>query len=76
MAALPSTGAAPIRRFIYLIVSGGNDSHTLHRIDTSPLFAAGVGVRARMKTEQKYFESRVFVFYIMIPFSNMKNFQF
>jgi hypothetical protein len=29
-----------------------------------------------MKTEQKYSELTVFVFYIMIPFSNMKNCQF
>jgi hypothetical protein len=43
MAAQPSTRGAPTRRFIYLIMDGGNDIHTLHRIDTSPLFAAGAG---------------------------------
>jgi hypothetical protein len=30
----------------------------------------------RLKTEQKYFEPTAFVFYIMVPFSNMKNCQF
>jgi hypothetical protein len=30
----------------------------------------------RMKTERKYPEPTVFVFYIMIPFLNIKNYQF
>jgi hypothetical protein len=35
-----------------------------------------VGSWLRMKTERKYPEPTVFVFYIMIPFLNIKNCQF
>jgi hypothetical protein len=36
-----ATRAAPARRFLYLLIADGSDGHTLHYIDTWPLFAAG-----------------------------------
>jgi uncharacterized protein YbjT (DUF2867 family) len=41
VAARAAARAAPARRFLYLLIAGGNDGHTLHYIDTRPLFEAG-----------------------------------
>ncbi|CAL5086752.1 unnamed protein product [Urochloa decumbens] len=38
--ALPSA----TRRFLYLLIADGKDGHTLHNIDTRPLFAPGVAL--------------------------------
>jgi hypothetical protein len=41
MAVVAAARAAPARRFLYLLIAGGSDGHTLHYIDTRPLFEAG-----------------------------------
>ncbi|CAL4944816.1 unnamed protein product [Urochloa decumbens] len=44
MAPKPSSSAT--RRFLHLLIPDGNDGHTLHNIDTRPLFAAAAGAAA------------------------------